>query len=51
MIDAGVERPIRNSLPILRKGDQILWAVGLRPSELCRAQGGRRLMVTYKSDR
>lgn len=48
MIDAGVERPIRNSLPVIRKGDQILWAVGLRPSELCRAHGGRRLMVIYK---
>ena len=51
MIDAGVERPIRNSLPVLRKGDAILWAVGLRPAELCRAQGGRRMMVTYRSDK
>ena len=49
MIDAGVERPIRNSLPVLRKGESILWAVGLRPSELCRTQGGRRLMVIYRS--
>ena len=51
MIDAGIERPIRNSLPVIRKGENILWAVGLRPSELCRAQGGRRLMVTYRSDK
>ena len=50
MIDAGVERPIRNSLPVIRKEENILWAVGLRPSELCRAQGGRRLMVTYKGN-
>ena len=51
MIDAGVERPIRNSLPVIRKGEKILWAVGLRPSELCRAQGGRRLMVIYKGNK
>jgi len=51
MIDAGVERPIRNSLPVIRKGESILWAVGLRASELCRAQGGKRLMVTYRRDK
>lgn len=49
MIDAGVERPIRNSLPILRQGETILWAVGLRPSASCAPRGGRRLMVQYKS--
>ena len=48
MIDAGVERPIRNSLPVIRKGEDILWAVGLRPSASCAAQGGERLMVTYR---
>lgn len=50
MIDAGIERPIRNSLPVIRKGETILWAVGLRPSDLCKAQGGTRLMVTYRSE-
>lgn len=50
MIDAGVERPIRNSLPVIRKGDTILWAVGLRPSNLCAAQGGKRLMILYRSN-
>lgn len=50
MIDAGVERPIRNSLPVIRKEGKILWAVDLRPAELCRAQGGRRLMVIYKGN-
>lgn len=49
MIDAGVERPVRNSLPVIRKGEDILWAVGLRPSELCRAQSGERMMVEFKS--
>ena len=50
MIDAGIERPIRNSLPVIRKGDMILWAVGLRPSNLCAAQGGKRLMIQYRSN-
>lgn len=50
MIDAGIERPIRNSLPVVRRGEHILWAVGLRPSALCEAQGGRRLMVEYRSN-
>ena len=49
MIDAGIERPIRNSLPVLRQGKTILWAVGLRPSASCAARGSRRLMVEYKS--
>jgi len=52
MIDAGVPRPIRNSLPVLRRGEdgkEILWAVGLRPSTLCAARGGRRLMLEYIS--
>lgn len=50
MIDAGVERSVRNSFPVIRQGETIIWAVGLRPSELCRAQGGRRLMVIYKGN-
>ena len=52
MIDAGVERPIRNSLPVIRRkgdGGEILWVVGLRPAALCAAQGGQRLMIEYRS--
>ena len=49
MIDAGVERPLRGSMPVLRQGDTILWAVTLRPSAFCHISGGERgLMVTFK---
>ena len=36
MIDAGIERAMRRSVPLLRQGERILWAVGLRPAEGCR---------------
>ena len=52
MIDAGVLRPIRNSLPVIRRKeepDMLLWAVGLRPSRMCASHGGRRMMLIYKS--
>jgi len=40
MIDAGVERAMRRSVPILRSGDTILWAAGLRAGECCRVREG-----------
>lgn len=38
MIDAGIERAMRDSVPVLRSREGILWAAGLRPSQLCRAE-------------
>lgn len=40
MMDAGVERAMRRSVPILRSGEMILWAAGLRAGECCRARSG-----------
>lgn len=40
MIDAGVERAMRRSVPVLRSGNTILWAAGLRAGECCRARAG-----------
>lgn len=36
MIEAGIERAMRASVPILRTNHGIIFAVGLRPSESCR---------------
>ena len=48
MIEAGVERAMRKSVPILRGEAGILWAVGLRPGEACRAREGERTkLVTF----
>lgn len=38
MIDAGIERALRKSIPIIRNKSGILWAVGLRPGESCRVE-------------
>ena len=49
VIDAGVERPLRNSLPVIRRGETVLWAVTLRPSAYCRLGDGQKgMMVTFK---
>lgn len=51
MIDAGIERAMRRSVPLLRQGERILWAVGLRPGEDCRAQGTEPVkLVTCHSE-
>lgn len=48
MIEAGVERAMRKSVPILRAEAGILWAVGLRPGEACRSpEGERAKLVTF----
>ena len=48
MADAGVERAMRRSVPILRSGGEVLWAVGLRPGEACRIKPGEdALCVEY----
>ena len=40
MIDAGIERPLRSSLPVLRQGGSILFVGGLRTAEQCRVRPG-----------
>lgn len=48
MTDAGVERAMRPSLPIVRHETGILWAVGLRASALCAAHGeGKRKIIEF----
>ena len=39
MIDAGVERAMRASMPVIRNHEQIIWTVGLRAAECCRCAG------------
>jgi len=38
MIDAGIERAMRRSVPVLRGSRGIVWAAGLRPGEICRTE-------------
>lgn len=45
MIDAGIERAMRRSVPVLRTEEGILWAVGLRPAEACRVCPGERQKI------
>ncbi len=45
MIDAGIERALRRSVPIVRRGNETLFAVGLRPAQLCRAAEGEGQML------
>ena len=48
MIDAGIERPLRDSLPVLRQGGDILFVGGLRPAGRCRVQPGEpAVLVTW----
>ena len=50
MIDAGVERAMRRSVPVIRKGKEILWVPGLRPSNACRAgEGEERVMIVFRA--
>lgn len=48
MIDEGIERGLRGSLPVIRRGEEILWAVGVRCAEACRAKDGEeQMMITF----
>lgn len=48
MIDAGIERAMRASVPLVRAQDgSILFAVGLRPSECCREECGEQMIVRF----
>lgn len=40
MIDAGVERAMRASMPVIRNNEEIIFAVGLRAAECCRCADG-----------
>ena len=41
MIDAGIERAMRASVPVVRQGDTVLLAVGLRPAACVRSSNDR----------
>lgn len=45
MIDAGIERAMRNSVPVLRRGEEALFAIGLRPAEGCRGAEHEEQMI------
>lgn len=45
MIAAGIERAMRPSVPILRRGNDVLWAVGLRVGALCAVRGGEAALL------
>lgn len=48
MIDAGVERAMRESVPVVRGGGETLFAVGLRSAESCRGhEGEERMLVSF----
>ncbi|MGN0772394.1 MAG: tRNA lysidine(34) synthetase TilS [Candidatus Ventricola sp.] len=48
MIDAGVERAMRRSVPVVRSGEETLFAVGLRPAEGCRGhEDEERMLVRF----
>ena len=48
MIDSGVERAMRRSIPVLRNGREILWAPGLRPANVCRSEEKERMMIVFQ---
>ncbi len=51
MIDAGVERAMRRSVPVVRSGGAVLFAVGLRPGECCRGnEDEERMLVRFLGD-
>lgn len=45
MIDAGVERAMRASMPVIRKEETVFFAVGLRAGECCRDSGNDAQMI------
>lgn len=49
LIDAGIDRPFRDLLPVLAKEGRILWIVGVRPAQDAAVSGGtaRRVRITY----
>lgn len=48
MIDAGIERAMRRSVPVVRGGGETLFAVGLRPAQGCLGgEGEARMLVRF----
>ena len=48
MIEAGIERAMRNSVPVLSRENMLLFAVGVRPGECCRgAREEKQMMVRF----
>lgn len=45
MIDAGIERAMRKSIPVVRGRHEILFAVGLRAGESCRGKENEEQMI------
>ena len=39
MADAGIERAMRASIPVVRNREGILWLVGIRPAQMCLVRG------------
>ncbi len=52
LIDSGVERAMRRSVPVIWSREGILWLPGVRPSEACRVQEGeeRRMIVFRRAE-
>ncbi len=49
LIDSGVERAMRRSVPVLRSRAGILWLPGVRPCEVCRATiEEERMMIVFR---
>ena len=46
----GVEHGLRRSVPVLRRGNTLLWMPGVRPAEICRGRGsGERMLVSFEN--
>jgi len=45
MIDAGIDRAVRSGVPVIRNSLGIVWAVGLRPGEMCRVKADEVQMI------
>jgi len=51
LIDSGVERAMRRSIPVVRSKEGVFWLPGLRPGEACRAGAQeKRRMIVFKSN-
>lgn len=49
MIDAGIERAMRNSIPVIRKDNTVLFAAGLRPAQCVRSTDHEeRMLVCFQ---
>ena len=42
-----MQRALRRSVPVLKRGDTVLWMPGVRPAEICRGGGGNRVLIAF----